>query len=64
MKTKTKKELREKPDPNGPLGWIMTLNNQGELTVHQNSGLAVKICKQFDVKHERNVFLKSLTKEK
>jgi hypothetical protein len=48
----------ERPDKNGPLGWIMTLNNTGQLTVHGGSGLARRICEAFGVKHELNVFLK------
>jgi len=48
---------KEKPDPDGPLGWIMTLNNQGELTVHMSSVLSHRIQKAFDVKHEKNVFV-------
>lgn len=56
MREKKDKEEIEKPSPDGPLGWIMTLNNQGELTVHMGSGLSYKIQKAFGVKHEKNVF--------
>ena len=53
------KKKKELPNPDGPLGWIMTLNNQGELTVHQESALSYKIQKAFRVKHEKNVFYKT-----
>lgn len=56
--TETVSEKKELPNPDGPLGWIMTLNNQGELTVHPGSSLSIKICQSFRVKHEKNVFIK------
>ena len=48
---------KERPSPNGPLGWIMTLNNEGELTVHMGSALSYRIQEAFNVKHEKNVFI-------
>lgn len=58
--TETVSEKKELPNPDGPLGWIMTLNNQGELTVHPGSSLSIKICQSFGVKHKMNVFTKEV----
>lgn len=52
----TKEKVIEKPNPDGPLGWVMTLNNEGQLTVHVGSELSYKIQQAFGVKHENNVF--------
>jgi len=51
----TKKTL-EKPNPDGPLGWIKTLHERGELTIHPNSGIAHRIEQVFGVKLNKGIF--------
>jgi hypothetical protein len=48
---------KEKPNPDGPLGWIKTLHERGELTIHPNSGIAYKIEEYFGVKLEKGIFI-------
>lgn len=57
-KAQKEKEQQEKPDLNDPVGWIMKLNNEGQLTVHEGSLLSFTIQQLFGVKHEMNVFRK------
>ena len=51
------KKIKEKPSPEGPLGWIMTLHNSGELTVHAGSRICYLIEKAFNVKFEKTRFV-------
>ena len=46
----------EQPHPNGPLGWIKTLHEIGQITIHPYSGIACKIEDAFGVKLEKGIF--------